>query len=237
VLYPPVIVESYLDRDMLSDCLFLIICICISSKENKRTDIQIQTRIRIRIQLSQPNFSKDPKKKKNYNINPRSFMKLPKSTTSSPDIAAEEEDGHCRALETPLRQLALSGVKIDTRQQERDGANGGTATTGAAPRHPQHPNPSSPTTTTVTAERPSQIRPTSVHNTQQQHRIQAKEKGGQQTHQPRPLEKGMCRIPFSSALPMALEGVAKGARKRPREFILPRRQRQRQRHAVVAEKT
>jgi hypothetical protein len=42
-------------------------------------------------------------------------------------------------------------------------------------------------------------------------------------------------IPFSSALPMALEGVAKGARKRPGEFILPRRQCQRL--AVVAEKT
>jgi hypothetical protein len=144
-------------------------------------------------------------------------MKLPKSTTSSPDIAAEEEDDHRRALEMPLRQLALSRVEIDThqqerdgannlsrveidtRQQERDGANNGTVSTGATPQHPQHPDPSSPTTTAATAERPSQIRPTSVHSTQQQHRIQAKEKGGQQTHQPRPPEKGMRWIPFSPA--------------------------------------
>jgi hypothetical protein len=124
-------------------------------------------------------------------MNPGSFMKLPKSTTSSPDIAAEEEDDHRRALEKPLRQLALSIVKIDTHQQERDGANGGTASTGAAPRQPQHPDPSSPTVTAVTAGRPSQIRPTSVLNTQQQHRIQAKEKEGQQTHQPRPPKEGI----------------------------------------------
>jgi hypothetical protein len=195
------------------------------SKENKHTDIRIWTHIRIRIQLSQPNFSKDPKKKKNYNINPGSFMKLPKSTTLSPDIAAEEEDDHRRALETPLRQLALSGrnrhPSTNTGWSQRRNRNDqGCAPTSPAPRSEladgdrRHRGKTEPD--------PTNLRP--QHPTVALHPSKRK---GRPTNSPSLdlQKKEMRRIPFSPASPMALEGDAKGARKRYGEFILPRRQR------------
>jgi len=107
--------------------------------------------------VSQPNFTKDPKKDKNYIQAPRSFEIHQSSTTSSPAAAANEDDENHHELEESHRALALEGV-------EKDEALGCGPSTGDAPQPHQLLDLSSPTTTRAATGRPTQIQPTTIRH-------------------------------------------------------------------------
>jgi hypothetical protein len=104
-------------------------------KKNVQVLVRIQRRtVRIQRQLSQPNFTKDPKRKKDYNQVPKSFGNRRCSKSSSPATAVEEDNRHHFELEKPHRTLAFEGVEVDTCLIRWDEAVGDRPSTGAAPQ-------------------------------------------------------------------------------------------------------
>jgi len=70
--------------------------------------------VRIQRQLSQPNFTEDPKRKRNYNEAPRISATRRCQKSSSPTTIVEKDLRHDPELEEPHRALALKEVEVDT---------------------------------------------------------------------------------------------------------------------------